>query len=1309
MTRSSTKELFTPFKDPEQEFQSSRKHYKTLSLDESGSPYLDLFSDQEEYSKEEVTKIMAETMEQYMSKTRFDYGSGVARPKIEDKDANEHIEKVLEIVDLFHIPNITIDQVMLRAFPMSLTGAVRRWLKYKPSGSIKTWKDPKKKFLSKYYPPARTAKKMEEINNFQQEPDENLYHAWERFKELLMKCSQHYLTEMLEVVLFYNGLNVPTRQILDSRGAIPSKTVVDAKVAIQEIVEYSQKQHNGTSRTRSTKTSDRLAAYKHNSTILEEKSRKQHGRMILKSVENGPFICPSIEENRVTRPKKYSKLFATEAIQADCDERIQLLMQGTSLTKQERECKLCDEFDKFAYKKGNIMDLHTTNVDQLHAYLGQHEYHANEVRLMHERNSDPLALVATHQMTHLIVLVFQKGDDPIDDIDHMMSFLTAVVTSRVTLQPIQGRHTSLATGTSRTYTSKASGNNSRKQRIVIYYNCKGEGHMSKQCTKPKRKRDESWFKDKVLLVQAQANDDLAEVHNHDNANHNLINQVVQVMSLSEQSNVVNPSETEITSDSNIILYSQYSIEIDNLKQTLLEDLKENESLMQTVTLLKNDFQKEESRNIDREIALKKKIKELNNIVFKRNQSAQTLEPKLYDGNVIHKTNAIVIRDSEETLMLAEESRSKMLLKQKDPMMSEKKVNTILVDYAVLNQLFQDFETRFIPQTELSAEQAFWSQNSENSPEPTPSTRPTQVKEETATLREIVEHERSLNPLNTSLDYACKKTVKRKVWKPIGKVFINIGYIWRPTGRTFTIVGNAYPLTRITTTAKMPLRKPISLESNPPKPVVTLVYSRKPKASRNNVLVSKFKINKSLSANQKEPNKSWGSTVSNVPSSSIDECRVYIVDGLRHNLFSVGQFCDSDLEVAFRQHTCFIRNLEGIDLLFRSRGNNLYTLSLGDMMNSSPICLLSKASKTMFWLWHRRLSHLKFGTINHLARQGLVWGLPKLKFEKDHLCSACAMGKSKKKSHKPKSKDTNQEKLYFCTWIFVVQYVGISHETSVARSPQQNGVIERRNRTLIEATHTMLIYTRAPLFLWAEVVATACFTQNRSMIHLRYGKTPYEVLHNKLLELSYFHVFGALCYPTNDSENCGKLQPKANIAPEVIAPIAEVVVPELAASTGSPSSTTVDQDEPSLSNSHSTPKTQPPIIPNDVEEDNHDIEVSHALTQSCWNESMQEELNEFEHLEVWELISRPDKVMVITLKWIYKVKLEELGGILKNKARLVARSYRQEEGTDFEESFAPIARLEAIRFFLAYAANMKMVVYQMDVKCNAPLRKEDVMS
>ncbi|GKE51658.1 hypothetical protein Tco_1486814, partial [Tanacetum coccineum] len=264
-------------------------------------------------------------------------------------------------------------------------------------------------------------------------------------------------------------------------------------------------------------------------------------------------------------------------------------------------------------------------------------------------------------------------------------------------------------------------------------------------------------------------------HNPDNVDNNMINQGVQVIPSSEQKNVVYYSETEITSDSNIIPYSQYVtesqqaavhnsnssaqqdalilsvieqlktqvinctkinldnksvndtltaeleryreqvkvlkegqnvdlkskdnvsdsceqfVEIDRLKQTLSDHLKEKESLMQTVTLLKNDFKKEESRNIDREIALEKKIKQLDNIVYKRDQSAQTLEPKLYDGNVIKNTSVTVIPDTKETLMLAEESRSKMFLKQQDLMVLEKKVNTTPVDYVVLNQLSQDFE------------------------------------------------------------------------------------------------------------------------------------------------------------------------------------------------------------------------------------------------------------------------------------------------------------------------------------------------------------------------------------------------------------------------------------------------------------------------------------------------------------------------------------------------------------------------------------------------------------------------------------------
>ncbi|GJS70291.1 retrovirus-related pol polyprotein from transposon TNT 1-94 [Tanacetum coccineum] len=790
----------------------------------------------------------------------------------------------------------------------------------------------------------------------------------------------------------------------------------------------------------------------------------------------------------------------------------------------------------------------------------------------------------------------------------------------------------------------------------------------------------------------------------------------------------------------------------------------------------------------------------------------------------------------------------------------------------------------------------------------------------------------------------KNKSKKDSWKPTGKVFTQIGYIWRPTGRTFTIVGNACPLTRITTTNEVPSRKPIVLDSESPKPVVKLVYSRKPRKNKNTESVSKTKVvqivlwyldsgcSKHMTGDRSQLTNFVSKFLGTVKFGNdqvakimgfgdyqignVTISRVYYVEGLGHNLFSVGQFCDSNLEVAFRQHTCFIRNLEGVDLLTGSRGDNLYTLSLGNMMASSPICLLSKASKTKSWLWHRRLSHLNFGSINHLARHGLVRGLPKLKFEKDHLCSACALGKSSKKPHKPKSEDTNQEKLYLLhmdlcgpmrvasvngkkyilvivddysrfTWvkclrskdeapIFIINFlkmiqvrlketvrrirtdngtefvnqtlreyyekVGISHETSVARSPQQNGVVERRNRTLIEAARTMLIYAKAPLFLWAEAVATACYTQNRSMIRQRHGKTPYELLHDKPPDLSYLHVFGALCYPTNDSENLGKLQPKADIgifigyaptkkafriynrrtrriietihvdfdeltamasehsssgpalhemtpvtissglvpnppsstpfvppsrsdwdllfqpmfdeslnpppyvdlqAPEVIAPIPEVVAPEHAVSTGSPSSTTVDQDAPS-------PK------------DNHDIEVAHMGNDPYFGIPIPEVTSDqSSSSDVIHTIVPPDhQVSAHNSKWTKDHPLENIIGDLdrplckrnfmnlnvlkfgnlflllvkhlssllsgiyiRNKHEMIRRYlkktkarcrsfYRQEEGIDFEESFAPVARLEAIRIFLVFAAHMNMVVYQMDVKIaflNAPRVWYDMLS
>ncbi|GJZ67043.1 retrovirus-related pol polyprotein from transposon TNT 1-94 [Tanacetum coccineum] len=303
-----------------------------------------------------------------------------------------------------------------------------------------------------------------------------------------------------------------------------------------------------------------------------------------------------------------------------------------------------------------------------------------------------------------------------------------------------------------------------------------------------------------------------------------------------------------------------------------------------------------------------------------------------------------------------------------------------------------------------------------------------------------------------------------------------------------------------------------------------------------------------------------------------------------------------------------------------------------------------------------------------------------------------------------------------TKLSVEMFTLFANQQSVPRTPQQNGVVERRNRTLIEAARTMMIFSKAPMFLWAEAVATACYTQNRSLIHTRHNKTPYELVHDKKPDLTFFRVFGALCYPTNDSEDLGKFQAKADIGifvgsgpePFIMTPgqlksglaltdkelemlfqpmfdehleqsrvnepvpsateiNAQVVPP------GTSLSTTIAQDAPSLSASSKQLASDAlwccfHTELSKVEPKNFKM----VVIEDCWFQAMQDEIYEFDHLEVWELVPRPIYVMVIALKWIYKVKLDEYGDVLKNKARLVAKGYRQEEGIDFEESFALVA-------------------------------------
>nr|GEZ90932.1 retrovirus-related Pol polyprotein from transposon TNT 1-94 [Tanacetum cinerariifolium] len=371
-------------------------------------------------------------------------------------------------------------------------------------------------------------------------------------------------------------------------------------------------------------------------------------------------------------------------------------------------------------------------------------------------------------------------------------------------------------------------------------------------------------------------------------------------------------------------------------------------------------------------------------------------------------------------------------------------------------------------------------------------------------------------------------------------------------------------------------------------------------------------------------------------------RVYFVEGLGYNLFSVGQFYDLDLKVAFRRNACFIRNLESIDLLSGNRTTNLYTINLYEMASASPIYLMARATSTKSWLWHQRLSHLNFDTINDLAKNDIVSSLVKFKYHKEHLCPSYEQGKRKRASHPPKPVPNSRQRLH----LLHMDLCGPMRIASI------NG---KRDCYCV-------------------------FYSKRSIIHLRFNKTPYELINDRKLDISFLYVFGALCYPKNDRKDIGKLGAKGldlTYAPSTITTqqptegeldlLFEAMYDDYIG--GQPSATPrivlaaqAHQDHP-LEQVIGEP-SRPVLIRNQLQSDGdmcmyaltvstmEPKNVKEAMTDPAWIESMQEELLQFKRLD---------------------------------------------EGIDFEESFAPVARMEAIRIFLAYVAHKSFTVFQMDVK------------
>ncbi|GJW03681.1 copia protein [Tanacetum coccineum] len=527
---------------------------------------------------------------------------------------------------------------------------------------------------------------------------------------------------------------------------------------------------------------------------------KKHGRMMLDSIDNGPLVYPTVEENGQTRPKKYFELTEAQHLQDDCDvQATNIILHGLppnvetlyeyywifsqlindmntiGMTMQQVQVNtkflnaLPSDWSKFVTDVKLAKSLYTTNYDQFYAYLSQHERHANEVRINRERYPDSLAFVANsptlynpsqspqHSInpqqhpvspppfispsitpqtqakfpqldSYLAVPMFQQGEDPIECINKAMAFLS-VVASR----------------------NMSKGNDAvGPSRVVKCYNCQGQGHMARQCTQPKRPRNAAWFKEKLMLVEAQeagqildeeqlafladpavlmANlssydpEVLSEVPYSNSYPNDMINQDVQEMQYSEQTHVDDFEDNEIHSviqmtdhiahldkenqtnkmvnesltaeleryKERITIFKQrlnvglnqreklidsqmdglirdrnaklaaFQQEINTLKETLFNNVKEKESLSQTLTVFKTESKEKESKYIDKQIVLEKQNKELEYIISLGYQNpfhlkkAQQNQLTLYDGSVTAKEHA-VISMIQETLILEEESR-----------------------------------------------------------------------------------------------------------------------------------------------------------------------------------------------------------------------------------------------------------------------------------------------------------------------------------------------------------------------------------------------------------------------------------------------------------------------------------------------------------------------------------------------------------------------------------------------------------------------------------------------------------------------------
>ncbi|KAI3769956.1 hypothetical protein L6452_01072 [Arctium lappa] len=544
-------------------------------------------------------------------------------------------------------------------------------------------------------------------------------------------------------------------------------------------------------------------------------------------------------------------------------------------------------------------------------------------------------------------------------------------------------------------------------------------------------------------------------------------------------------------------------------------------------------------------------------------------------------------------------------------------------------------------------------------------------------------------------------------------------------------------------------------------------------------------------------------------------KVLYVEGLDHNLFSTSQHCDSLYQVKFTITHCHIEDPDGSDIFKAERYGNLYAVNFLTLSTTQSVCLIAKASKEESWIWHHRLSHENFKAINTLASKGMVKGLQELRsrriiyvlhFLREKLDAPELIIAFIKKVQImlqlpiKKLRSDNDTEFKNETLQGFLQFIGISPNFSAARTPQQNGVVERKNRTLVKDARTMLAYSGLPLcFILNDRDNLVKIYKKENEGHfLEFSLTSkaYRIYNNRTkIVMESIHIsFDESSTLTSEKHiSCLKLKGKASIQ-DGIEPVskenkssvsnsqmstfeldllyfdafmdvcadfdkssASTSTSEVPTSTSEVPTSTEDIFGPSeqvtitSSESHvnEVPRTSE-VVPAIVDEYNdlnnketvqalpsttkwtkdyshHNIigdvnsgvktratsanfclfysllsslepkKVSEALQDPDWILAMQDELLQFERNKVCRLIPRPKNKSVICTKWVFRNKKDEVGIVVRNKAILVTKDYCQQEGIDYDETFAYVARIEAIQTFLSYAAHKNFTIYQMDMK------------